>query len=121
MAARNPPPYSATQFSPHVLREQLTTIEDTLDSLSSALRILSLDIHDHPEIAWTEKRAHGVLCDFMEARKFKVTRHAYGIETAWEAVFEYGKGGVTIGLQSEMVRENCRTLSCLPSCSALTC
>lgn len=42
------------------------------------------------------------LCDFMEKKGFKVTRHAYGLETAWEAVFEYGKGGRTIGFNSEM-------------------
>jgi hypothetical protein len=84
--------------------DQLKTVEEALDSLSPALRTLSLDIHSHPEIAWKEKHAHDVLCAFMEKRGFEVTRSAYGIETAWEAVFEQGKGGKTVGFQSEMVR-----------------
>lgn len=31
-----------------------------------------------------------------------MTKHAYGMETAVEAVYEHGKGGRTLGFNSEM-------------------
>ena len=32
-----------------------------------------------------------------------MTRHAYGLDTAWEATFEFGAGGPVVGFNSEMV------------------
>lgn len=45
-----------------------------------------------------------LLSDFMEHQGWKVTRSAYGTETGFEAVFEHGHGGKTIGFNSEVSR-----------------
>jgi amidohydrolase len=61
---------------------------------------LSLDIHSHPEIAWKEFHAHEVLTNFMEKHGFKVTRHAFDLETAFMAEFSTGEGA-NVGYCSE--------------------
>ncbi|PPQ64776.1 hypothetical protein CVT24_007862 [Panaeolus cyanescens] len=79
-----------------------TTIDTTLDSLSSQLRDLSLKIHSHPELNFNERYAHDLLTDFMSRQGFKVTRHYLGLDTAWRAEYARGKGGRVIGINSEM-------------------
>ncbi|KAF7343411.1 Peptidase M20 domain-containing protein 2 [Mycena venus] len=70
-----------------VYREDiLETIEHTIKSLDGELRKLSLDIHSHPELGYEEHRTHD----------------HYHLETAWLAAFSHGKGGRTIGINSEM-------------------
>ncbi|KAG4099525.1 hypothetical protein H8356DRAFT_1665698 [Neocallimastix lanati (nom. inval.)] len=68
--------------------------------LYNELNELSLDIHSNPEISWKEFHAHEVLTNFMEKHGFKVTRHAYNIETAFLAEFSTGEGP-NIGYCSE--------------------
>lgn len=46
--------------------------------------------------------AHDTLTEYLESQSFQITPHAYGLETAWKAVFQYGHGGPVIGLNSEM-------------------
>lgn len=58
-------------------------------------------IWSHPEVKLQEYFAHDNLCDFMRQQGFTVTRHAYGMKTAFEAVFEHGEGGRTVGFNSE--------------------
>ncbi|KAJ7721024.1 aminoacylase 1-like protein 2 [Mycena metata] len=85
-----------------VYREDiLKTIEKTIQGLDGKLRKLSMDIHDHPELAYQEHHAHDVLTAFMADQGFEVTKH-YHLETAWLASFENGTGGRTIGINSEM-------------------
>ncbi|KIO34099.1 hypothetical protein M407DRAFT_17012 [Tulasnella calospora MUT 4182] len=93
-----PPSYTEPLFRPEVAK----TIEEELESLSDELRELSLKIHGHPEIMWQEKYAHDTLTAFMQDHGFDVTPHYLGLETAWRATFEVGKGGRTVGFQSEM-------------------
>lgn len=81
--------------------EVLSTIEETMKRLDSKLRELSLDIHSHPEIMFKEEYAHDVLTKFMSDHGFEVEKH-YTLPTAWRATFEHGKGGRTIGVNSEM-------------------
>ncbi len=63
-------------------------------------------IHQHPELAYHEYKAHALLTDFLEKKGLKVTRSAYGLETAFVA--EYGpvadpdNGVFTVGFLSEM-------------------
>ena len=77
--------------------------EQAIDGASGDLRTLSMAIHDDPELAYEEHHTHDRLVAFMRKQKgWIVTPHAYGLDTAWEAVYEHGKGGRTIGLQSEM-------------------
>ncbi|RGP60409.1 hypothetical protein FLONG3_10875 [Fusarium longipes] len=60
------------------------------DRLRSQLETVCLDIHSHPELCYEEVFAHDTICGFLESNGFSVTRHAYGIETCFEA--EIGSG-----------------------------
>ncbi|KAM0745941.1 amidohydrolase [Meredithblackwellia eburnea MCA 4105] len=99
----SPPTYSPARAVPLPLSEdEIATLEGAIQGLDAELRKLSLKIHDNPEIAWKEVATHDALCDFMESHGFKVTRHAYGLDTAWEATWENGAGGPVVGFNSEM-------------------
>jgi len=78
------------------------SIHATVTELTEELHELQLAIHANPQIAFQETFAHDISCDYMEKKGWKVTRHAYGLETAWEAVMEVGTGGPVIGYNSEM-------------------
>ncbi|OZJ01916.1 hypothetical protein BZG36_05009 [Bifiguratus adelaidae] len=76
-------------------------VAEAIEAASPSLRKLSKQIHEHPEIRWTEVYAHDHLTDYMEKAGFKVTRHAYGMKTAFIAECECGEGGPSIGFCSE--------------------
>jgi metal-dependent amidase/aminoacylase/carboxypeptidase family protein len=59
-------------------------------------------MHDTPELGWVEFKTSKLLSEYIESHGFKVTRQAYGTETGFEAVFQHGQGGRTIGFNSEM-------------------
>lgn len=50
-------------------------------------------------MAYEEHGAHDAICDFLESLGFQVTRHAYAIETAFEATS--GSGGRLINFNAE--------------------
>jgi metal-dependent amidase/aminoacylase/carboxypeptidase family protein len=81
--------------------ELIEIIKSKINSLSPELYDLSQSIHSQPETAFEEYHAHRVLTNFMESKGFKVTRHAYGLRTAWRAELEVGTGGPIIGYNSE--------------------
>lgn len=58
-----------------------------------------LQIFDNPELAFEEYIAHDSICDFLEHQGFKVTRQAYGVDTAFEALS--GEGGRLISINAE--------------------
>lgn len=66
-------------------------INSHIDSKSSALRQVNIKLHGHPETAYQEFFAHDSITAFLEEQGFKVKRHAYGLETSFEA--EIGSGG----------------------------
>lgn len=74
-------------------------IDDHIESLNSRIREINRKIHDNPEPAFKEHIAHDTLCDYLEEQGYKVTRHAYGIDTAFEAV--YGEGGRLVNFNCE--------------------
>ncbi|KAJ7180702.1 hypothetical protein C8R46DRAFT_1070306 [Mycena filopes] len=78
-----------------------SVIEEKLDEVSPLLRKLSLDIHAHPEVAFTEIFAHDALTAFMAAQGFTVTKGYLGLPTAFRAEFTHGKGGRVLGINSE--------------------
>lgn len=43
-------------------------------------------IHEAPELAYEEHKAHDVICDFLQSQGIPTTRHAYGLSTAFEAL-----------------------------------
>ncbi|KAL1882466.1 hypothetical protein Plec18167_002882 [Paecilomyces lecythidis] len=67
--------------------------------LPRALLTRIYQIWDNPELAWQEHKAHDLLCDFLEGEGFDVTRHAYGVETSFEARF--GSGGRLVNFNAE--------------------
>lgn len=88
-----------------VLAEVTKTIESEIKALDKELRHLSLDMHDHPEIMWTEHRTHDLFVEYFRKKSgWKVTPKAYGVDTAWQAVFAHkaDKESRTIGFQSEL-------------------
>jgi len=89
--------------SSHQSRDDyLSAISHHVAELSGALRDISLDIHDHPELRFHETHAHDVLTQYMEsAGGWKVTRSAYGINTAFVAVFDSGNKGPTVSFNAE--------------------
>jgi metal-dependent amidase/aminoacylase/carboxypeptidase family protein len=79
---------------------QLAIMENkTLD----ALRELSNYLLAHPELAFKEYLAHDACIDFLKLHcgDWKITPKAYGLDTAWEAVYTQGKGGQRIVFCSE--------------------
>ena len=57
-----------------------------VDRLAERLIEVSRDIHAHPELNYAEHYAHDVLTRTLEQFGLPVVRHAYGVETAFEAV-----------------------------------
>lgn len=97
-----PPKYLESPSSVRSMSTVMSVIESTMQELDDDLRTMSLQIHDHPELMFEERYAHDTLCDFMESHGFAVTRHYLGLDTAWRAQFTHGKGGRTLGINSEM-------------------
>lgn len=83
--------------------EYLREIATYINSLSEKLWPLNKYIHDNPELAFKEYKAHSALTNFMESQPgWQVTRSAYGMETAWVAVFDTGKPGPVVSFNVEM-------------------
>ncbi|KAI8977509.1 hypothetical protein BDF20DRAFT_875284 [Mycotypha africana] len=78
-------------------------IHKQIDSIQEELRAISLDLHEHVETGMKEVHAHQVLTDYLEKKGFKVTRHAYGMKTAFMAEYSHGQksDGRRIGVCSE--------------------
>ncbi|MBI4884225.1 MAG: M20 family metallopeptidase [Actinobacteria bacterium] len=72
---------------------------DRVDELAGELIDASHQIHAHPELNFEETFAHGLLTDMLERHGLAPTRHAYDIETAFDAVA--GKSGPTIAVLCE--------------------
>jgi amidohydrolase len=68
--------------------------KEAVESARGELVEISLDIHEHPELALKEERAAKLLSDHLETNGFSVQRGAYGIGTAFEGT--WGEGPVTI-------------------------
>lgn len=67
--------------------------------IAPELKARYLQIWSNPELAYQEHRAHDKICDFLEQQGFSVTRHAYGIDTSFEALS--GSGGRLINFNAE--------------------
>ena len=82
--------------------EYLEFVSSYIDSISDLLRPVSLKIHDNPELNYEEYIAHETLTRFLETRKgWKVTPSAYGLPTAFIAVYDSGKEGPVISYNAE--------------------
>ncbi|KPM36713.1 hypothetical protein AK830_g9862 [Neonectria ditissima] len=72
-------------------RLPISEVSAAIDTSSQRLREVNQRIHDNPELAYKEVIAHDTVTSFLEEQGYTVTRHAYGIDTSFEA--EYGTGG----------------------------
>jgi len=70
-----------------------------VDELADVLIEASHDIHEHPELAFDEHHAHEVLTAILEKQGVPVTRHAFGLDTAFDAVV--GTEGTTVAICCE--------------------
>jgi amidohydrolase len=61
-------------------------IVDAVDNLADRLIAVSRDIHAHPELNYAEHYAHDLLTSVLTEYGLDVTPHAYGVNTAFEAV-----------------------------------
>ncbi|KAJ6003335.1 hypothetical protein N7451_005882 [Penicillium sp. IBT 35674x] len=75
------------------------SVDAALETLNDSLRKLNHEIWSNPELAYEEHRAHDTICDFLEQQGFTVTRHAYGLDTSFEAIS--GSGGRLINFNAE--------------------
>jgi metal-dependent amidase/aminoacylase/carboxypeptidase family protein len=88
----------------HSADEYISLISEYIDSTSKSLRQLSLKIHDSPELRYKEFIAHEAITTFIEAQrdqKWEVTKSAYGIATAFAAVFDSGREGPVVSFNAE--------------------
>ena len=58
-------------------------------------------IFDNPEVGLKEYKACEVLCEYLQKNGFNVEKGVGGLETAFRAVYENGKGGPSFGLLCE--------------------
>jgi metal-dependent amidase/aminoacylase/carboxypeptidase family protein len=84
--------------------DYMSIVSEHINSLNTSLRQLSLRIHDNPEVRNKEFIAHEAITTFVSeqaAQKWKVTPSAYGIATAFVAVFDSGKMGPVVSFNAE--------------------
>jgi amidohydrolase len=85
--------------------DPLSDIDRSIKSLSISLWPLNEFIHENPELAFEEHKAHDALTGFMRLHKgWKVTPSAYGMKTAWLAIYDSGKAGPVVSFNVEMGR-----------------
>lgn len=88
---------------PHDAPRYTAEIDRCINGLRDILWPLNKYIHDNPEIAFQEHKAHDNLVAFMQSRKgWEVTPHAFNIDTAWIATFRTGRRGPIISFNAEM-------------------
>ncbi|CAK1355300.1 unnamed protein product [Cercospora beticola] len=80
----------------------LDSISHHVELLSTALRHVSLKIHDNPELQYREYLAHETITAFVaEYPGWNVTRSAFEIPTAFMAVFDSGRSGPAVSFNAE--------------------
>ncbi len=73
-----------------------------LDALRPLLESVSREIHEHPELAFEERRASALLARILDENGFSVTQPAGGLETAFVATAPGSdSGGPAIGILAE--------------------
>ncbi|KAI9157999.1 Peptidase M18 domain-containing protein [Paramyrothecium foliicola] len=84
-------------------QEYLRDIDRFIHDLDASLWSLNRYIHNNPELGYKERKTHDALTNFMETCDgWHVTRSAYGMETAWAAVFDSGRPGPVVSFNAEM-------------------
>lgn len=82
---------SSDQAREHVAR----TLKDNHESLSA----INSKIHQNPELRYQEHQAHDNICEMLQGLEFEIKRHAYGLDTSFEA--EFGNSGRLVVFNAE--------------------
>ncbi|KAF1992997.1 putative amidohydrolase [Amniculicola lignicola CBS 123094] len=89
--------------SSNVSQNLLSEIDSCIERFHTSLWPLNKFIHENPELAFKEYKAHEILTNFIRLRKgWQVTTSAYGMETAWVAVYDSGNPGPVVSFNIEM-------------------
>lgn len=82
--------------------QYLADISNRVEGLRDTLWPLNQFVHDNPELAFEEYKAHEALTSFMRSQEgWSVTASAYGIATAWAAEYDSGKTGPVVSFNAE--------------------
>ena len=76
-------------------------VAGAVDRLADDLERLSHRIHDNPELAFKEEKAHGWLTEFLEKNGARVERGVGGLPTAFRATIGGAGAGPTIAIMAE--------------------
>ena len=68
-------------------------INEAIDEQSASLRKVNKKIHDNPELSYKEVIAHDTIVDYLESQNLTVKKHAWGLDTSFEAEVSIGSGG----------------------------
>ena len=84
----------------------LSDIDTFIESIEESLWGLNRFIHANPELAFQEHKTHRALTEFMRSQgdDWRVTPSAYGMKTAWVAVYDSGQQGPVVSFNVEMGR-----------------
>ncbi|OKL58348.1 hypothetical protein UA08_06007 [Talaromyces atroroseus] len=74
-------------------------VVQAIDAKAKELWEINQKIHSNPELGFQEYKAHDNITALLESLGFQVTRHAYGLSTAF--VSEYGQGGRVVAFNAE--------------------
>ncbi|AKK03667.1 M20 family metallopeptidase [Corynebacterium epidermidicanis] len=93
-------PAQPPQLTSYPEQTQLWAAATTaVESMHTELEQLSLDIHAHPEVAFTEKHAVAAITEVLRNHGVVATAPAFGLDTAIHA--EVGTGKVAVAFLSE--------------------
>ena len=76
-------------------------VTEAVDRLADDLERLSHQLHDHPELAFKEEKAHSWLTDFLTKHGATVERGVGGLSTAFRATIPGTAAGPTIAILAE--------------------
>ncbi|OGL17513.1 MAG: hypothetical protein A3F92_16675 [Candidatus Rokubacteria bacterium RIFCSPLOWO2_12_FULL_71_22] len=76
-------------------------VAGAVDRLADELEALSHRIHDTPELAFKEEKAHAWLTEFLARHGARVERGVGGLPTAFRATIEGASPGPTIAIMAE--------------------
>jgi amidohydrolase len=78
-----------------------TAILERIDELGDTLIGVSRDIHAHPELAFEEHYAAGLLCETLENQDLEPERGVFTLETSFEARLPTRGDGPTVAILAE--------------------
>ncbi|KAJ5600590.1 hypothetical protein N7450_001657 [Penicillium hetheringtonii] len=81
--------------------EHLAFVSQAIDSASTELRRVNLEIWNNPELKFNETKACKLLSEWLQSLGWEVNTGVYGIDTAFEARFSVIDGGRTICYNAE--------------------